>query len=208
MSQASSENRMTQTIALQLESLVFEYLHQMNHQGVHNFLENWPTKPLQLRHISPKKLAVLHYLRDININTNSKASILVQKLQKHADSLYWGQTYGKQDFGSIFMNNYGWTELIGTRGPIVSNEIACGFLLLGSNTHYPGHSHEAEEIYVPFTQAQWKQGGEYWQLRESELAVYHKSWVSHSMKTSSEPLLALYVWRGGDLAQKSFINPL
>ncbi|MCS5591124.1 MAG: dimethylsulfonioproprionate lyase family protein [Gammaproteobacteria bacterium] len=198
---------MIQAIATQLENLVLEYLVQMSNQDTHNFLENWPTKPLQLRHNSPKELAVLHHLRDININTNSKASTLVQKLQKYADRLYWGQTYSKQDFGAIFMNNYGWTELIGTRGPIVSNEIACGFLLLGPNTHYPGHSHEAEEFYMPLTQALWKRGGENWQLREPELAIYHRPWVPHSMKTNSEPLLALYIWRGGDLAQKSCINP-
>lgn len=198
---------MIQAIVTQLENLVLEYLVQMSNQDTHNFIENWPTKPLQLRHNSPKELVVLHHLRDININTNSKASTLVKKLQKYAGRLYWGQTYSKQDFGAIFMNNYGWTELIGTRGPIVSNEIACGFLLLGPNTHYPSHSHEAEELYVPLTHAQWKRGGENWQLREPELAIYHRPWVLHSVKTNSEPLLAIYIWRGGDLAQKSCINP-
>jgi|ETNmetMinimDraft_8_1059916.scaffolds.fasta_scaffold00005_79 hypothetical protein len=197
---------MTQTVVTQLEGLVLEYLSQMNHQGIHNFLENWPIKPLQFRHNSPKELAVLHHLRDIHFNVNNGASALVQKLQKYADRLYWGQTYNKQDFGENFMNNYGWTELIGTRGPIVSSEIACGFLLLGPNTHYPGHSHEAEELYIPFTRAEWKRGVENWQLREPELAIYHKPWVSHSMKTNTEPLFAFYIWRGGDLAQKSCIN--
>ena len=30
-----------------------------------------------------------------------------------------------------------------------STTIAAGFLLLGPHTHYPRHSHAAEELYIP-----------------------------------------------------------
>ena len=37
-------------------------------------------------------------------------------------------------------------------------------------------------------------------------SIHHASNVSHAMRTGNEPLLALYLWRGGPLAQKSTIT--
>ena len=110
-------------------------------------------------------------------------------------------------FGENFLNNYGWTEIVGLRGPIASNTIACGFLLLGPNTEYPKHSHEAEEIYIPFSSdTLWFKGEEGGMPREIGVPIYHQPWVSHGMRTGVDPLLALYIWRGGDLCQKSHIE--
>ena len=47
------------------------------------------------------------------------------------------------------LDNYGWSEWIGERGAFVSGKIACGVLLLGPDTEYPAHSHEAEEALSP-----------------------------------------------------------
>jgi hypothetical protein len=43
----------------------------------------------------------------------------------------------------------GFSEWIGHRGAFASDAIACGVLLLGPDTEYPDHSHEAEELYFP-----------------------------------------------------------
>ena len=193
-------------IASEIECLVFEYLSQIKHKRIAEFLEKWPIKPLQLRAVSTNELPVLRHLSQVRVHANSKSLDLLYKIQECSSRIFWGQTYAESDFGQEFLNNYCWTELIGTRGPIVSDEIACGFLLLGPNTHYPGHSHEAEEFYVPLTEALWKKGSEDWQLIKSEVPIYHKSWISHSMKTQLEPLLALYIWKNGNLAQKSKID--
>ena len=42
--------------------------------------------------------------------------------------------------------------------------------------------------------------------REAGEVIHHPSNVSHAMRTGAEPLLAIYLWRGGPLAQKSVIG--
>ena len=121
--------------------------------------------------------------------------------------LAWRQTYSVADFGPEFHERYGWTELVGERGPIASEKIAVGFLLLGPETTYPSHSHDAEELYLCLSgAAAWRRGGEDWRDEPAGALIHHPSRVSHAIRTAREPLLALYVWRGGDLTQKSAIG--
>jgi hypothetical protein len=128
-------------------------------------------------------------------------------LARGAQLLHWGQTYTAADFGEHFIDNYGWVELFGTRGHFRNDSIAAGFLVLGPGVIYPDHHHVAEEIYIPLTGGtEWRMGeGDFRPRRGGEI-IHHASNVSHAMRTGSEPLLALYLWRGGDLAQKSTIG--
>ena len=124
-----------------------------------------------------------------------------------ANQLTWGQTYSAEDFGVRFLEKYGWTEFIGQRGPIASNLMACGFLLLGPQIEYPRHSHEAQEVYVPMTsQTLWQHGDQAWVYRTPGVPIYHAPWKPHAMRTGNEPLLALYLWRGKNLVEKSSIH--
>ena len=134
-------------------------------------------------------------------------AFLVNTLASLARDLAWGQTYSAQDFGAGFLEKYGWSEFIGLRGPIASERMACGVLFLGPQIEYPRHSHEAEEVYVPLTgQTLWQCGDQDWSYRNAGLPIYHASRVPHAMRTESVPLLALYLWCGGDLVQKSHIE--
>ena len=139
--------------------------------------------------------------------THKKALFLVDTLSSVAGQIAWGQTYSVDDFGSGFLEKYGWTELIGLRGPIASECIACGFLMLGPEIEYPRHRHEAEEVYIPLTEPTfWLRGNEDWVSRTACRPIYHTSRIPHAMRTESVPLLALYLWRGGNLVQKSKIE--
>lgn len=132
---------------------------------------------------------------------------LAAHLARSAQSLHWGQTYTTADFGQRFIDNYGWVELFGTRGHFRNDSIAAGFLILGPSVVYPDHHHAAEEIYIPLTgTAEWRMGDDDFRVRCGGEIIHHASNVSHAMRTGSEPLLALYLWRGGDLAQKSTIG--
>jgi hypothetical protein len=187
-----------------LIDLVYKLLKHIDHGCLPRFLAKWPSRPFKTRKAGGRPLPVLSHLKDIEVNPVEKSADVVKAVKSLAGHLSWRQTYTAADLGEAFLKNYGWTELIGARGPVASKDIACGFLLLGPNTEYPKHSHAAEEVYVPFnSQALWVQGDDDWSAGQSGVPIYHRPWMTHGMRTGSSPLLALYVWRGGSLVQKS-----
>ncbi len=108
---------------------------------------------------------------------------------------------------AAFIENYGWTELFGARGRERA-KTAGGLLLLGPNTSYPAHRHEAEEIYLPLSgAADWRQGDAIWRKRPPGTLIGHCSEEIHAMRTGDEPLLALYLWQSGRLSQKARLEP-
>ena len=124
----------------------------------------------------------------------------------HGD-LAWSQTYGAADVSAAFLDRYGWTELIGLTGPIASQRLACGFLLLGPAVEYPSHHHPAEEIYLVLSgTADWRRGDEPWMQRPPGALVHHPPDMRHAMRTGDAPLLALYLWRGDGLTQNAIIG--
>jgi len=198
---------MSETKAIELVHIIFDYLKKLDHSCLYPFIANWPSKPFQTRNVPRHQLPVLSYLPQIEINKDDIGEVVVNSLKACATYLRWGQTYTAEDFGEAFLEKYGWTELIGLRGPIASYDIACGFLLLGPNIEYPKHSHEAVEVYVPFnSQTLWIQGKEDWASGQCNVPFYHKPWFVHAMQTGSSPLLALYLWRGENLVEKPQIH--
>lgn len=134
----------------------------------------------------------------------AEARPLAELLAGSADHLAWGRTYSEADLGVDFVDNYGWTELAGQRGPFVSSTLAIGLLLIGPARHYPAHRHEAAEIYVPLTGGtEWRRGAVPFAPQPAGAVIEHPSGMVHAMRTGSQPLLAAYLWRGGDLAEKS-----
>ena len=154
----------------------------------------------------PRQLPVCAELVAALRFTTPATHALTQALAAAAPALEWRQTYGAADFGAEFLQRYGWTELIGLRGPIASESLAVGFLLLGAGVEYPAHAHEAEEFYLPLAGAAlWRRGEGGFALREPGEPIFHRAWEAHAMRTQAAPLLALSLWRGGDLAAKSRI---
>lgn len=133
-----------------------------------------------------------------------ETTAIAELLDRCAADLAWGQTYGKEDAADAFLDRYGWCELLGLRGHFVCDEVAMGLLLLGPATHYPLHRHAAEEVYIVISgTAAWARGEAAEALRPPGSVIHHPPWMSHGMRTAEEPLLALYLWSGGDLTQKS-----
>ena len=159
------------------------------------------------RMIAANRLPVLRWIPKPLPEHPAPMGDLVARLYGMHGELAWSQTYGAADFGARFLDRYGWTELIGARGPIASHSLACGFLLLGPEADYPSHHHAAEEIYLVLSgTAYWRRGVDPWMRRPPGALVHHPPHMRHAMRTDDEPLLALYFWRGGDLTQKSIID--
>jgi hypothetical protein len=158
------------------------------------------------RKLEPRGLPCLAHLGRATAIAGEQASPLARLLEERRHDFHWGQTYTAADFGKKFIDNYGWLEVFGTRGHFDNRKIAGGFLILGPGIDYPDHHHVAEEIYIPLTGgAGWRMGDGAFRRREAGETVHHASNVSHAMRTGEEPLLALYLWRGGPLAARSTI---
>jgi hypothetical protein len=165
------------------------------------YLAAWPVTAAR-RTMHAASLPVLRCLPAVVAGAPPFSAALADELQRAAPSLAWQQSYGRDEVDGAFLDNYGWSELVGLRGPLASVRIACGFLLLGPATLYPRHHHEAEELYLPLAgAAAWQRGDEPWMPRASGTVIVHASDETHAMRTDDEPLLALYLWKSANLAQ-------
>jgi mannose-6-phosphate isomerase-like protein (cupin superfamily) len=168
------------------------------------FLSDWPETTTATRNTPGSSLPVLRWLTQIAGDDHGFAVSLIADLCRIAGSLAWRQTYTANQIDAAFLQNYGWTELMGQRAPIDASRVACGFLLLGPGTLYPRHGHEAEEVYIPLSgTARWQQGDAEWRDKAPGTLIHHARNEPHAMRTGAEPLLALYVWRGEQLNQKA-----
>ena len=190
-----------------LVTAIRNFLEGIGNTQLNSFLANWPSEIIVKRSITPRFLPVLSWMPAAVKAADKQTEFMVRMLAPLANHLAWGQTYAAQDFGAEFLKRYGWTEFIGLRGPIASDCMACGVLFLGPEIEYPRHSHEAKEVYVPLTgPTLWQCGDQNWAYRASGRPIFHAPWVPHAMRTETAPLLALYLWHGGNLVQKSRID--
>jgi hypothetical protein len=194
----------------QLVALTRQLIFSLAEPALQPFLAAWPqpTEPA-LRSVRPSPLPVLQWLPSCAAEQHGFAASLSSCLLAAAPALAWRQTYTVAELGADFVNGYGYTEIVGTKGPLASAAIACGFLLLGPATLYPRHRHEAEEIYVVLSgHAQWQGGDGLWQQRTPGTIIHHVSEEPHAMRTGDQPLLALYLWRSANLNQKARLEPI
>lgn len=193
-----------ETLALDARRLV----RSLSLPSVTPFLADWPEAQAATREVAGSSLPVLRWLPTIAGDERGFATSLIADLCRAACSLEWRQTYASHEISTDFLQNYGWTELMGRRAPIDASRVACGFLLLGPSTLYPRHGHEAEEVYLPLSgTARWQQGDAVWREKPPGTLIHHARNEPHAMHTGAEPLLALYLWRSEQLNQKASLEP-
>ena len=194
------------TMEVDLAARIRQLLGSLHEPALAPFLAEWP-RVHERRAIVPSHLPVLRWLPEFTHDVVGFGGDLVAALCHAAPSLAWRQTYTANDLDSAFLDNYGWSEIFGGTGPLASERLACGFLILGPSTHYPRHRHEAEEMYLPMSgTAAWLQGDSVWRQRSAGTPIFHASDEPHAMRTGTQPLLALYVWRGANLDQKARLD--
>jgi hypothetical protein len=185
-----------------------------------NFLADWPAapdEPVESREPAGQPLPVLRWLPRIAADAGCFGADFVKLLCRSAASLRWRQSYTLAQVGgrvgagvsARFFENYGWAELVGPGVITGAVQISCGVLVLGPDTFYPPHRHEAEEIYLPLAgTAEWRQGEDAasWRRRSPGILIHHSSEEPHAMRTGDEPLLAMYMWRSTDLRQSARLD--
>jgi hypothetical protein len=174
------------------------------------FLECWPAAPEQRPSAARDgldALPVLRWLPRIAAGAGRFDPGLIAAVCGAAPFLEWRQTYGRDEVGEAFLQNYGWSELLGPRGLVPSTKISCGVMVLGPNLFYPHHRHEAEEMYVPLSgTAAWLKGDALWRDQPPGTLIHHLSEEPHAMRTGEEPLLAMYLWRSENLHQSAHLD--
>jgi hypothetical protein len=206
----------TGTAGEDIAARVKELLDSLQHPALGPFLTDWPSV-YSTREITAAPLPVLRWLAQLarhvtslgaaRLGAASFGAELVGAVCRAAPLLDWRQTYSSADLDAAFLENYGWSEIVGPVGPVPSERVACGFLILGPSTFYPRHHHAAEELYVPLSgAAAWQQGDTVWREHAPGTPIHHRSGEPHAMRTGALPLLALYVWRGADLGQKARLD--
>jgi hypothetical protein len=176
------------------------------------FMAEWPQSMLPCIPASDMPVAarcgegalpVLRWLERIEQDEADFGGRLIADLRRLAALLPWRRTYADSEIDGEFLRNYGYIEVLGPQSH-AATRVASGLLLLGPQTLYPRHRHEAEEVYVPLSgAAHWQQGDGDWCLRPPGTVIHHASEEPHATRTGTTPLLALYVWRSDDLRQRA-----
>jgi len=159
---------------------------------------------LSERNLSPNLVPAIAELPEILQHCSKGEARLAEVFVNMRERLHWIQSYTADDFGQYMVDHYGFVELIGTRGHYASTEIAAGFVFFGRGIEYPNHWHGSEAMYYPMTgTGLWSQDNSDYEPKKAGELVYHEPNEHHALNVPNDPLLAIWIWRGGDLAQKS-----
>lgn len=183
---------------------LYALLDALSSPVLREFLAHWPEEPPARRIVEAAGQPVLGQLAKIADEAPEFSAGLIRELCRLAPSLNWRQTYRSGEVSAAFLDNYAWSEFLGLTGPVPSRHLAVGLLLLGPDTDYPQHRHEAQEIYVPLsgTAWWWKESAD-WCEQPPGAVIHHRHHEAHAMRTGASPLLAAYLWQATDLGQKA-----
>ncbi|NHA66476.1 dimethylsulfonioproprionate lyase family protein [Phycicoccus flavus] len=143
---------------------------------------------------APASLPVTDHLgRALDAGSRGVLGGLADALGRVAGLLTWEYGYEKVPRG--LTGKYGYCEIVGPRGPVVTDELILGLVLFAPDTIYPQHHHrDIEESYVAISGA-WS---------ENDTAVYAPGSLilnvpahEHRITTGPfEPCLLAYAWLG------------
>lgn len=167
--------------------------------GMRNWGDDW-------REIEPRQLPAAEFVEPSLKNARALTRPLLQTFAEHRHRLHWEQTYGPEDklVPRAMLDGYGFADVIGVRGPFVSDRIRSGILVFGPGIDYPLHHHAAEEAYVLLAgNAEFALHGESPARRRAGEVVYVEPNRPHALRTRKKALVIFYLWQGGELRQKS-----
>ena len=156
--------------------------------------------------VTATRLPVSDLLEPASGNCTPISRDLLDCFLRHNQRLCWEQSYRKQDglVPESMLEGYGFAEVLGLRGPFVSDRIRAGLAIWGPGIDYPQHRHEAVEAYILLCGSahfRFDDGVEL--LYHADDVVYVESSRRHGFRTDRDSLVVLYLWQAGDLRQTS-----
>jgi mannose-6-phosphate isomerase-like protein (cupin superfamily) len=191
---------------LELLDAVRDFTLQHPHPAIAGFkagMRDWGDR---WRAVEATRLPVTEILEQVVAAGTPAAQGLLNCFLRHNPRLHWEQSYRKQDglVPQAMLDGYAFAEILGQRGPFVSDRIRAGLAIWGPDIDYPQHRHEAVEAYVLLAGSayfRFDDGAE--QLRLADDVVYVEANRRHGLRTGAEPVVIFYLWQGGDLRQTS-----
>ena len=145
-----------------------------------------PRKPVS-------KPVTAHLPRAFDLAASGPMAGMSRALERASAQLTWD--YGYERVPQHLAQKYAYCEVLGPRGPILSDRLTLGFVLFAPRTTYPQHSHQdIEESYISVAGA-WS---------ENEFAIFapgslilNKPGHEHRITTGDhDPCLLAYAWVG------------
>lgn len=140
-----------------------------------------------------EKPVCAHLSRALDIGQSHSTAPIAKAIERIRDQLSWELGYEKMPLG--LSNKYAFSEFMGPKGPILSEELIIGLVLFAPGTTYPTHSHQGiSESYFCLSGA----------ISENDVGVYAPGSLilnppehPHRITTSGlEPSLLAYAWVG------------
>ncbi len=134
-----------------------------------------------------------HLPRALDLGERGAMQGMARALRQVSARLTW--EYGYERMPGHLAQKYAYCEVLGPRGPVVSDRLILGFVLFAPTTTYPQHSHrEIEESYISVAGA-WS---------ENHAAIYapgslilNRPGQEHRITTGElDPCLLAYAWIG------------
>lgn len=167
--------------------------------GMRNWGDDW-------REVGPLHLPAADFVEPSLKHARALTRPLLQTFADHCHRLRWEQSYRAEDglVAKAMLDAYGFADVIGERGPFVSDRIRSGILVFGPGIDYPRHHHAAEEIYVLLAgNAEFSLDGEAPAMRRAGDLIYVEPNRPHALVTRKKALVIFYLWQGGALRQQS-----
>ncbi len=182
-------------------------------EGVDEVLDRLSEQPLDAPHFRVPEitqLPVLRHFAECTAETMLLDADLAAAIAAVADHLQWRQSAGYNDkvLGEGFLENYGWSQIIGPHGFFAGHDFLLGFIMLGPHHHYKDHYHPAPELYWPLTApSEWKRGAGHFQMKPAGATIWHQPNVIHATKTAGHALLAIWCWTRNTATPARLVKP-
>lgn len=159
---------------------------------------DWPDFGRQIKAATPLRLPACDYLDDaLTSGKSGLESGLASAIADLSPALHWTYSYPPSPHRHDLSARIAFCQIVGNRGLLASDRVHIGLTLLAPDTAYPPHAHPATEVYLVIAgTALWQAGADIVAPRLPGSIVLHPSSVPHAMTTKSEPLLAIWTWRG------------
>ncbi|MEL6701113.1 MAG: dimethylsulfonioproprionate lyase family protein [Pseudomonadota bacterium] len=143
---------------------------------------------------APEALPVTaHLTRALSEGYAGATAPMVRTLASVSSDLVWRYGYDRMPRG--LARSYGYAEIAGPRGPVITNEVILGVVLFAPGCTYPAHAHEGiTESYVCLSGAVSENNhGVY----APGSMIYNPPGTVHRITVSdNEPALLAYAWTG------------